>query len=173
MRALRHPERVLTVLAELTPMGSVGPVELDEVRLVLGRRLLELAEPSSGARYGAVWVGPAEDARGLVFDQVFVPGLAERLFPRKIAEEPILLDATRERLPDCAPGHQRRSRGARAAGAPPGGRCGYADVWCSPTRASIWISRARAFRPSTRSKRCVRRRAGCPATRSWRSVRRR
>jgi hypothetical protein len=33
--------------------------------------------------------------RGLSFDAVFVPGLAERMFPRKIVEEPILLDALR------------------------------------------------------------------------------
>jgi hypothetical protein len=33
-----------------------------------------------------------------VFDVVFVPGLAERLFPRKIVDDPILLDPSRQAL---------------------------------------------------------------------------
>jgi RecB family exonuclease len=40
-------------------------------------------------------VAPIDVARGLEFDVVCVPGLAERLFPRKIAEDPILLDDAR------------------------------------------------------------------------------
>ncbi len=97
-RALRHPERVLAVLAELAPMAAIGPVDLEEVRLVLGRRLLELEVKPPESRYGRVFVAPAEAARGLTFDVVFVPGLAERLFPRKVQEEPILLDEDRTRL---------------------------------------------------------------------------
>jgi ATP-dependent helicase/nuclease subunit B len=97
-QALRRPERVLAVLGELAPMAGVGPVDLAEVLLVLSRRLLEVAEPPPSARYGAVYVAPVELARGLCFDAVFVPGLAERLFPKKLEEEPILLDAARERL---------------------------------------------------------------------------
>ena len=97
-RALRHPDRVLSTLAELAPMGPVGPVSLEEVRLVLSQRLLELSIPPPPNRYGRIFVAPIEAARGLVFDVVFVPGLAERLFPRKIGEEPILLDAARRQL---------------------------------------------------------------------------
>jgi ATP-dependent helicase/nuclease subunit B len=37
-------------------------------------------------------------ARGLSFEAVFVPGLAEKLFPHKIVEEPLLLDAMRAEL---------------------------------------------------------------------------
>jgi ATP-dependent helicase/nuclease subunit B len=97
-RALRHPERVLSVLAELAPMAPVGPVELEELRGVLGRRLLDVAIPPPRSRYGAVFVAPVDAARGLAFDAVFVPGLAERLFPVKIAEDPILLDRPRSSL---------------------------------------------------------------------------
>ena len=43
-------------------------------------------------------MGPIEAARGLSFEAVFVPGLAEKLFPHKIVEEPILLDALRAQL---------------------------------------------------------------------------
>ncbi|MDH3212896.1 MAG: PD-(D/E)XK nuclease family protein [Myxococcales bacterium] len=99
-RSLRAPERVLATLAELAPMADVGFVELDEVRLVLSRRLLELSVRPEETRYGKVFVAPAAAARGLAFDAVFVPGLAEKLFPHPIAEEPILLDAVRAKL-DC------------------------------------------------------------------------
>jgi RecB family exonuclease len=113
-RALRRPERVLSVLSELAPMAAVGPVDLDEVLGVLSRRLLELAEPPPAARYGCVFVAPIEAARGLCFDAVFVPGLAERLFPKKIEEEPILLDAARRRLdPELATRSQRLARERR------------------------------------------------------------
>ena len=97
-RALRRPDRVLATLSELTPMAEVGPVDLNEVRLVLSRRLLELQLRPSGHRYGKVFIAPADASRGMSFDVVFVPGLAERLFPRDIDEEPILLDAVRRRL---------------------------------------------------------------------------
>lgn len=97
-RALRKPERVLGVLAELATMGGADAVPIDEVRRVLARRLLEVAVPPPKSRYGCVFIAPAEAARGMDFDVVFVPGLAERLFPRKIAEEPILLDAARTKL---------------------------------------------------------------------------
>jgi CRISPR/Cas system-associated exonuclease Cas4 (RecB family) len=97
-RALRRPERVLSALSELVPMAPTGPVELAEVQRVLEPRLLELAERPSAQRYGKVYVAPAESARGLAFDVVFVPGLAERIFPAKIQEEPILPDAARRRL---------------------------------------------------------------------------
>lgn len=96
--ALRRPDLVLAVLAELEPMAPVGPVDLEEVRLVLAPRLRDLVEPPPRRRYGRVFIAPAESARGMEFDVVFVPGLAERLFPRKIAEDPILLDAARQAM---------------------------------------------------------------------------
>ena len=99
-RALRNPDRVLSILSELAPMASIGPVKLEEVLLVLSNFLLEVAVSPAAQRYGKVFVGPIETARGLSFDVVFVPGLAERLFPRKIMEEPILLDALRGQLGD-------------------------------------------------------------------------
>ena len=97
-RALRQPERVLSVLSELAPMASVGPVTLEEVLPVLSDLLLEVAVPPPAQRYGRVFVGPVEAARGLSFEAVFVPGLAEKLFPHRIVEEPILLDAARKQL---------------------------------------------------------------------------
>ncbi len=97
-RALRRPDRVQRVLAELAPMASVGPIALGEVRIVLERRLLELSVPPAPSRYGRVFVGAPEDLRGLAFEAVFVPGLAEKTFPQKVTEDPILPDAARAEL---------------------------------------------------------------------------
>jgi ATP-dependent helicase/nuclease subunit B len=114
-RALRSPERVQAVLAELAPMAQVGPVGLREVQLVLAPRLQQVASPPPGVRYGKVFVAPADAARGLAFDVVFVPGLAEKLFPRKIGEEPILLDAVREPLAPGLATNERRLEAERLA----------------------------------------------------------
>jgi ATP-dependent helicase/nuclease subunit B len=94
-RTLKQPDRVLAILAELAPMAPVGPAESNEVLNVLRTLLLETAVPPFAQRYGKVFVGPIDTARGLTFDAVFVPGLAEKMFPRKIVEEPILLDGVR------------------------------------------------------------------------------
>jgi RecB family exonuclease len=96
--SLRDPQEVLATLEELQPMGPVGPVDLYEVQLVLAPRLRELAVAPPRRRYGKVFIGATEAARGCSFDVVFVPGLAERLFPKKIVEDPILRDEARQAL---------------------------------------------------------------------------
>ncbi|HEY2385732.1 MAG TPA: PD-(D/E)XK nuclease family protein [Candidatus Binatia bacterium] len=106
--ALRAPEHVLGALAELAPMAPVGPIDLDEVRLVLAERLGDLRERPPRRRYGAVFVAPALGARGLAFDVVFVAGLAERIVPRKITEDPILLDRARAALDATLPRQPER-----------------------------------------------------------------
>ena len=107
-RSLRRPQRVLAVLAELEPLASVGPVALDEVLAVLRSLLLEAAEPPSPQRYGKLFVGTIESARGLSFEAVFVPGLAEKMFPKKIVEEPILLDVVRAQISSSLATNQSR-----------------------------------------------------------------
>lgn len=101
-RALRDPRRVLAVLASLAPMADVGPIDLAEVRAVLTPRLREeperVAHSSSSDDVGQVLVCTVEEARGRELDVVFVPGLAEKVFPRKVAEDPLLLDAARGAL---------------------------------------------------------------------------
>ncbi|WP_437335547.1 PD-(D/E)XK nuclease family protein [Sorangium sp. So ce394] len=103
-RALRRPERVLAVLAELAPMADVGPVDLGEVRLCLAHRLTDLVLPPAARRDGRLFVAPIEAARGRSFDVVFVPGLAERIFPQKVVEDPILRDALRRAIAGGASG---------------------------------------------------------------------
>jgi len=97
-RTLRAPDRVLAVLSALVPMSEVGPVSLRDVQLVLAPRLAELIERPTVRRYGHVLVAPVEAIRGMAFDVVFVPGLAERMFPQKVIEDPLLLDAVRVEL---------------------------------------------------------------------------
>jgi ATP-dependent helicase/nuclease subunit B len=95
---LRKPERVLRVLAELRPMSEIGPVSLEEARHVVAERLLQIEFDPPRHRYGRVFVGSPQQARGRAFRVVFVPGLAERMFPQKPHEDPMLLD-TEMRVP--------------------------------------------------------------------------
>ncbi|HEV2379131.1 MAG TPA: PD-(D/E)XK nuclease family protein [Terriglobia bacterium] len=95
---LRRPERVLALLVELEPMDRVGPATLDEVRGVLAERLASLDRERPPRDYGRVFVGTPEQARGRSFAVVFVPGLAERIFPQRVGEDPILLDKLRAQL---------------------------------------------------------------------------
>ena len=96
--AIREPQGVLAVLAELDPLGPVGPVDLSTVQHVVAPRLRELTVPAERPTGGAVFVAPIELARGLAFDVVFVPGLAEKVFPPRIVEDPLLPDAVRQEL---------------------------------------------------------------------------
>ncbi len=102
-RALARPTRVLSVLAELNPMADLGPIRLRQVRIVLERRLSLLSVPSPAGRRGRVLIAPCDAVRGMHFDVVFVPGVAERLFPQKVIEDPILRDHDRRRISDWLP----------------------------------------------------------------------
>ena len=106
--ALRHPDAVLAMLAELRPMASVGPVTLEEVREVLTRRLTFLRTEPVERRYGRVFVSTIPETAGILFHTVFLPGLGEDLFPRKTFEDPLLLDANRKLIsPNLAVQDQR------------------------------------------------------------------
>jgi len=95
---VRAPAHILRVLADLRPMETVGPVSLEEVRSVLGERLRLIEREPPKRRYGRVLVTNPAHARGRAFRIVFVPGVAERMFPQKPRQDPLLLDAARERL---------------------------------------------------------------------------
>lgn len=97
-RALRRPARVLSVLGELEPLGDAETVDLAHVRLVLEKRLVELVARPPTRRHGCVYIAPIETLRGLDARAVFVPGLAERMFPQKVSEDPVLPDQARRRI---------------------------------------------------------------------------
>jgi len=96
-RVIAKPERVLRVLRELAPLSAIGPVTLREVRDVLTPRLSTLNHEPPRRRHGRVFVGTPVSARGRAFRVVFVPGLAERIFPQRIREDALLPD--RRRVP--------------------------------------------------------------------------
>ena len=97
-RVSSRPERVLRVLAELQPMAIVGPIAIDEVRAVLQDRLAFLEEDPPVRRFGRVFVATPDQARGRRFRVVFALGLAERIFPQRPREDPLLLDALRREI---------------------------------------------------------------------------
>jgi ATP-dependent helicase/nuclease subunit B len=94
-QVLKRPDRVLRVLADLSPMGAIGPIGLDEAADVLAHRLASIEAEPPARRYGRLLVTTPTQLRGRSFDVVFVPALAERLFPQKPREDPLLLDDAR------------------------------------------------------------------------------
>ncbi|MCU1334766.1 MAG: ATP-dependent nuclease, subunit [Bryobacterales bacterium] len=106
--SLRDPDPVLSVLAELAPMGDVGPVALDEVAEVLSERLRFLRREPPNQRWGRVFVGSIDEARGREFAVVFLPGLAEGLFPQRMLEDPLLLDELRQAVCEHLPLRKQR-----------------------------------------------------------------
>jgi CRISPR/Cas system-associated exonuclease Cas4 (RecB family) len=112
-RVLRMPGFVLRVLADLRPMAAVGPVDLDEARRVLSDRLLTVESTPPARRFGRVFVGTPQQARGRAFRVVFVPGLAERLFPQKPREDPLLLDEVRAAVDPALATQRQRLAGER------------------------------------------------------------
>jgi hypothetical protein len=121
---LTEPERVQGVLELLRPMADIGPVSLEEARDVVADRLRMLEREPPRTRYGRVFVGGPLQARGRTFQVVFVPGLAERMFPQHPHEDPLMLDEEmRARLDAALLDQQGRLRTERlllrlAVGAP-------------------------------------------------------
>jgi hypothetical protein len=88
--ALDDSEGVLNLLDESEPMRTIGPVTLSDVMRVLSAHLGTLRREPRGHRYGQVFVGSIEEARGCVFQLVCVPGLCEGAFPKPLFDDPLL-----------------------------------------------------------------------------------
>jgi ATP-dependent helicase/DNAse subunit B len=93
-------------------------------------------------RYGRVFVGTPQQARGRSFTVVFVPGLAERMFPQKPREDALMLDDLRRALDASLPTQTHRLSAERqllqiAAGA------ASARLYVSYPRIELSESRAR------------------------------
>jgi len=112
-RVIAKPERVIRVLRELAPLSSIGPVTLREVRDVLTPRLSTLTHEPPRRRHGRVFVGTPAAARGRSFKVVFVPGLAERMFPQRIREDSLLPDHRREAIDVALATQSRRAADER------------------------------------------------------------
>lgn len=112
-RVIATPARVVRMLRELAPLSAIGPVSLREVRDVLTPRLSTLTHEPPRRRYGRVFVGTPSAARGRSFKVVFVPGLAERMFPQRIREDSLLPDRRREATDPALVTQSRRAADER------------------------------------------------------------
>ena len=75
-------------------MSDIGPVSLDEARDVVSPIGCCCSSTSRRSRATAACSSASpQQARGRTFRVVFVPGLAERMFPQKPHEDPMMLDA--------------------------------------------------------------------------------
>jgi ATP-dependent helicase/nuclease subunit B len=88
-------------------------VTLREVRDVLTPRLSTLNHEPPRRREGRVFIGTPAAARGRSFKVVFVPGLAERMFPQKIREDALLPDQRREAIDPALATQSRRAADER------------------------------------------------------------
>ena len=93
----RRPVRVLQLLADLRPMAAVGRSRSARCGVLLPR-LAQLDRDPPKSRFGHVFVATPDALRGRTFRVVFVVGLAERVFPQRSREDPLLLDAMRKAL---------------------------------------------------------------------------
>jgi ATP-dependent helicase/nuclease subunit B len=114
-RTIDAPEAIRGVLAQLEIVRDVGPVGLKDVLAVLSERLGELSVPDKVDNIGGVFVSTVDEARGRVFDVVFVPGLAEKLFPQRVVEDPLLSDEQRASISEHLETQARRVESERAA----------------------------------------------------------
>lgn len=103
--ALGDPTSALASLAELEPLASTrqAPIELQPLIRQLTPLLAQLTTSDSSDEAGKVFVADASAARGRSFDLVCIPGLVEKVFPQKVAEDPLLLDRVRIRLNEALP----------------------------------------------------------------------
>ena len=95
--ALNKPGEVQTLLAELSPLDHAELGRRELVQL-LSPHLHSLIVPSEGNGAGKLQVLPVEEARGRSFERVFVVGLAEKLMPPRLREDPLLPDDVRARV---------------------------------------------------------------------------
>jgi len=109
------PEAIRGVLAQLEIVRDVGPVSLKDVLAVLSERLGEISVPDQADMAGGVLVSTVDEVRGRVFDVVFVPGLAEKLFPQRVVEDPLLSDEQRASISEHLETQARRVESERAA----------------------------------------------------------
>jgi CRISPR/Cas system-associated exonuclease Cas4 (RecB family) len=114
-RTIDAPEPIFGALAQLAIVRDVGPVSLKDVLGMLRERLGEVSARSVSNPGGKVLVASVDEARGRVFDVVFVPGLAEKLFPQRVVEDPLLSDEQRKLLSADLDNQSQRVASERAA----------------------------------------------------------
>ncbi len=97
-RSLNWPRSIFESLDELAPLATLGPVSFAEVIRTLERLIADYRDEADEPRYGKLFVSGIEEARGMRFRLLFIPGLNEGMFPRQLREDPLLLDEQRVSL---------------------------------------------------------------------------
>ena len=92
---LAESESLLDWLKQLAPLRDMGPVDLGQVMALLESQSTEFVSDGEDGRQGCVYLASVEELRGQSFSVVFVVGLAERIFPLKVLQDPLLLDSQR------------------------------------------------------------------------------
>ena len=133
-RVLRRPERVLRVLGELRADERHRPRVARRSARRPGGAPADARRAAAGDRYGRVFVGSPQQARGRSFRVVFVPGLAERMFPQKLREDPMLLDQEMRAAARRAAGRCRTIARRPSACCCAGGRRATERLWLSYPR---------------------------------------
>lgn len=113
LAALREPGPVVEAVAELRALGGSQVARLDEVEAAIDPILRWLERPRPARRHGRVLVTTPEGLRGRSMRVVVVPGLAERLFPPPVREDPLLADDDREAIAGALARREHRTQRER------------------------------------------------------------
>jgi superfamily I DNA/RNA helicase len=102
-------QRALAALEE--ELGGAVELSFAEARLLLESALADAGRAPLGGAGGGVAILSVVEARARTFERLFVVGLNRDLFPRPIAEDPLLPDADRERIEAVLPDIPIKRRG--------------------------------------------------------------
>jgi ATP-dependent helicase/nuclease subunit B len=98
-------EKACGIVGDLAALDAAGPGVSFEAFARIAEAALSDTGPPVGRLSGeGVNILSFAQARGLSFRAVFIPGLAERIFPTTIRQDPFLSDRTRRRLNEMSGG---------------------------------------------------------------------
>jgi ATP-dependent helicase/nuclease subunit B len=100
LRGLLQTQDLLSAIdPELAGNPNYSLMRWNQLFVELMQTVKDSQEPQrSPVRTGRVLVTTVADARGLPHQHIFIPGLAEGVFPAPVAEDPLYLDTERESL---------------------------------------------------------------------------
>ena len=104
----RADEAVDEIARTIDSLGELdtftGPVTFESYRRILLSRLSRMGRSTGRLMGEGVNVLSLGEARGLSFDHVFIPGLAERIFPTAPRQDPLFPDRERREIMQLAEG---------------------------------------------------------------------
>ncbi len=96
-------EKVIEVMDELADIDSLDPggATLEEFSRMLAE-CLDIPAGRAGATGSGVFIAPLHSARGMEFDVVYIPGMAEGAFPPSAYDDAVIPDSLKQQLGDGA-----------------------------------------------------------------------